>query len=217
VLWLLNIQDRPDKKDWLRTLGAGEAARFANFIRPERRRQFLFGRMLLRHAVRMAAAVSLQEIDVIERPGSSPQLVLANGMQPPCFSLSHSREWVACAMGANCHVGADIEVIDPERDIEALAGTAFYPDEHAWLTNQDDVRRVTAFYRMWTLKEALFKLQSSLCPPENSTSLVSGGQLQSSGEGWFACFPQHAQLSISICSTHATSKLVSIVLENLAI
>ena len=220
TLWLLDIDGMPDQDeaDARRWLSPSEAVRFDKFIRRERRAQFLFGRMLLRHAVGIATGVSPSAIEVVEQPNASPRVILPGGRPLPGFSLSHSQQWIACATGAGVHAGVDIEVIDPERNIEALASTAFHNEERAWLVRQDSGERITAFYRMWTLKEALVKLRSAQRLPEVAAPLAGAeGRLQSGGEGWFASFPPHAHLSICLCSTRPIEHIVTVPLTELTI
>jgi 4'-phosphopantetheinyl transferase len=55
-------------------------------------------------------------------------------------------------------VGVDIELIDPARDIDALAGQAFDAQQRAWLAARPDACRVRDFYTLWSTAEARFKL-----------------------------------------------------------
>lgn len=74
------------------------------------------------------------------------------------FNLSHSGEAIALAV-ATQDVGVDIECWRPleEREGEglALARSVFHARELRWLEAQTDFS--CAFYRLWTLKEALLK------------------------------------------------------------
>jgi 4'-phosphopantetheinyl transferase len=165
TLWLLDgsqVQE-VDLAFFVARLGASEAHRLSSFTRKERQRQFLLGRMLLRIAVADLTGLSPDELHVIERRGKSPQLIFPNRQSLfAYFSLSHSREWVACATSPQATLGLDIEVIDPRRDIFAISKMAFQSIEHSWLLSQPEAERLSAFYSLWSAKEALFKLQSNL-------------------------------------------------------
>lgn len=220
TLWLVdgNCIDEDAIEQGKRALAPSEMRRFASFKRPERQRQYLIGRMLLRHAVSRMTGVPPASISTLDRPGAAPLLILPDGVLQPGFSLSHSREWIACTTGTDVQVGVDIEVIDSERNILALADAAFYPEEYAWFTGQNGSERLAAFYRMWTLKEALFKLLSVQHRQDEMARLIdTSGRLQSCGDRWFACFPQHAHLSISICSTQPLEKILPVTLSELAV
>jgi len=165
TLWLLNASQvqEDDLAFFAAQLGASEAQRSSRFIRQERQRQFLLGRILLRIAVADLTGLSPNEIHVNERPGNSPRLIfLSRRPLLANFSLSHSRKWVACATSAQATLGLDIEVIDPRRDIFGISKIAFQPSEHSWLKSQPKAERASAFYSLWSAREAFFKLQCNL-------------------------------------------------------
>jgi 4'-phosphopantetheinyl transferase len=78
------------------------------------------------------------------------------------FSLSHSGDWVACAVSASTGLGLDIEVIDPARDVMALAGQAFSAGQSAWLAARPISTRARDFYEMWCELEARIKLKAAV-------------------------------------------------------
>jgi 4'-phosphopantetheinyl transferase len=166
-------------------LGPDELARHQRFVREQRRRQFVVGRGLLRMALGRALNVAPQTICLEERPGMAPRLLLpelpaAAGVG---FSISHSGRWVACAASAQTALGLDIEMRDASRDIGALAAQAFDAFEMSgWerLQSLPEAQRVDGFYRLWSEKEARFKLGPS---PETHCVVLP-----------------HAELSVVLCS-----------------
>src|SRR5476649_1476622 len=140
-LWLINTAaiGEDQVQAVLPLLSVSEAARYRRFVRPQRQRQFLIGRVLLRRAL----------CTVLDLPA---------GVAPPGFSISHSGDWVACAVSASTALGLDIELLDPARDIAALAEQSFDAIELAALGMEPESRRMAAFYRMWSSKEARYKL-----------------------------------------------------------
>ncbi|OWY28766.1 4'-phosphopantetheinyl transferase family protein [Herbaspirillum robiniae] len=147
-------------------LSDGERARLQRFLKPQRAREFLLGRLLLRHALVQSLDCRMADIAVTERPGASPHVEVkgrpANGVALPGFSISHSRGWLACAVGEVFPLGVDIEAPAPQRDLRALAGLAFSPRESAWLAGQEATGQAgheEAFYRLWCAKEALYKFR----------------------------------------------------------
>lgn len=150
ALWLLDIGgvDEVAVDSFAARLGASEAARYARFVRPLRRRQFLLGRMLLRHAVGALLGVPAATVGAVEQPGRAPRLLLADAARAvPFFSLSHSGNWAACAVGVDTPLGLDIEVMDAARDVMALAGAAFGASQGDWLASLPEAARAPAFYR----------------------------------------------------------------------
>jgi 4'-phosphopantetheinyl transferase len=138
-------------------LDDSERERLERFVRPGRRRQFLAGRGLARRTLGAVLGLAPAAVRLAERPGAAPALALP-GFDEAGFSISHSGRWVACAASAGCRVGLDIEIIDPRRDIDALAAQAFDARQQAWLRARPAHARVNDFYSTWSLLEARFKL-----------------------------------------------------------
>jgi len=186
LIWLADVNAMTDAslQRYLAWLTPGELARHGRFVRELRRRQFVAGRILLRMALAPLLRVQPQQVLLEERTGQAPRLLTpAPGGAAPGFSVSHSGSWVACAVGTH-PVGLDIEVRDSSRDLSALARQAFDADEAArWEQMQrwEAAARVEGFYRMWSEKEARFKL-----------GLAVGGHC--------VAVP-HPELSMVVCST----------------
>ena len=145
---------------WQAWLGAAEQERCQRFARPLRRRQFVLGRVLARLALGRVLNISPRAIAIEQQAGQAP--LLASPVAPAAgFSISHSGHWVACAASASDRLGLDIECINAQRDLAALALHAFNADQMAhWrqLQGLPEVDRVAGFYRIWSEKEARFKL-----------------------------------------------------------
>ena len=217
TVWLLDINRVTELAvaDFEQRLTASEARRYANFARRQRKGQFLVGRMLLRLAVSKMINVPVHEITVLDRVGSAPELFVVHKQRlPPNFSISHSRDWVGCALSAEVMLGFDIEVNDPDRDIVALSQAAFHPNEQLWLMRQPDADRIAAFYQLWSTREALYKLMSSLGREMPSSSLEGALDHQNS-QGWHRRAVMHDRLTGIVCSDKSISKLEKVVLAGL--
>lgn len=125
---------------------AGQLAR----IKSEKRRaQALWAEYLLMDMLRRYAPhVSLPPVIGESRRGK-PYLADYAG---PELSLSHSGEYVACAL-SDRPVGIDIQIMRPYR--EGIAHRYFAPSELARLEEAQD--KTIAFYELWTAKESLIK------------------------------------------------------------
>jgi len=136
-------------------LGDSERARCARFVRPERRRQFIVGRALLRQALGQLLACAPDSIALIERPGQAPALASRADVG---FSISHSGCWVACAAATGVALGLDIERIDRARDVVAMAQHAFDAPDMALVLDCPPEQQHAAFYNLWCRHEARIKL-----------------------------------------------------------
>lgn len=109
------------------------------------------GRTLTR---RLLAAEGLGSQWTIEvDSGGKPFLAAPPGIASPTVSIAHSGGLAAAAL---CHVGPvgiDIEAHDSTRNWAGIAETYFGPREAAQAASGG----VRAFYRIWTLREAMGK------------------------------------------------------------
>jgi 4'-phosphopantetheinyl transferase len=164
TLWLTDADVVPeeDLARYVGWLSPGEVARCQRFVRAQRRRQFVIGRVLLRMALAPLLGVAPKTVRLEEQAGCAPGL--AAPVPPgaaPGFSIAHSGRWVACAVSAQTALGLDIELRDAGRDLPALAAQAFDAGEMLqWqrVMKLPEAQRVDGFYRLWSEKEARFKL-----------------------------------------------------------
>lgn len=123
--------------------------RCQRFVRPERQRQFILGRALLRHAV--------GAVPMVEQPPGPPRI---EGLH---VSLSHSGPWIACAVSRDTPIGLDIEQIDATRDLVALARQAFGAEDAQQVAAAPPGARAALFYDLWCRLEARYKLGRDTC------------------------------------------------------
>lgn len=76
---------------------------------------------------------------------------------PLDFNLSHSGDWMVCAVSAGIPLGVDIELENKSRDVMRLARRFFSQAETADLEALPEDARRERFYEYWTLKEATVK------------------------------------------------------------
>ena len=159
VFWLCDSAalDDGELERYRSWLGPDELARYARFIRPERKRQFVCGRGMLRVMLGELLDIPASEVVLEERPWKAPRLV-RRGAERVGFSISHSGPWVACAVSADSGLGLDIEVMDPARDVVGLAAQTFDAQRCAYLASLPPEDLVAEFYRLWSTHEAAIKL-----------------------------------------------------------
>ena len=157
LVWICDASgvEQAELDDYCDWLSESERSRLKSFIRPERKRQFIVGRVLLRQALGRLLQVTPREINLVDRPGVAP---LLESNYTAGFSISHSGQWVACAVARSTVLGLDIERTDSSRDVMALAEQAFDASDIIALRAYEGSSQNSAFYRMWCAYEARFKL-----------------------------------------------------------
>lgn len=77
--------------------------------------------------------------------------------RPACdqafVSISHSQDWVACAVAKDTRVGVDVQIGDPKYDRHGIARAFFTSAETEWLA----LMPPESFWSVWVLKEAYLK------------------------------------------------------------
>jgi len=194
TLWLLrgDVVGEARLASHAASLGQSERERYDRFLRPQRAREFLLGRILLRHAVQKTLGIAASDIIITEREGNAPLLEFPepNASSDFYFSLSHSHGWIGCVSSIVCPVGLDIEDNSRPRDVAAASAAVFDEAEQRWLAQLPDARRTKAFYRLWNCKEALYKLRCN--STDDSTEMVPE-------QNWNCRIIEHPHLSICLC------------------
>lgn len=81
------------------------------------------------------------------------------------FNLSHSGDWLACAVTVGTPVGVDLEFCNPKRVSMKVARRFFREEEFASLEGFDGLPLTERFYDLWTLKEAAVKARGEALAP----------------------------------------------------
>ncbi len=138
-------------------LGDGELARLERFRPLDMKRQFLVAHALLRMALSAHTGVPPTQWRFGTTATGKPFIEGPANAETPAFSLSHTRGLAVCAV-ANCPaLGIDAERHDREARVEDLLPRIFSPQERAQLHGLSGPELHRAFFRGWTLKEALLK------------------------------------------------------------
>jgi len=144
------IGERLPRRDWERMLEKMPPpvrTRIGRYRRWEDRQAVLFGKRLLAEGLkRMAYPAHLEDLvwDASGRP------FLGGGMD---FNISHSGEYVVCALCREGRVGIDIEKLRP-------IDVADFQDQMTpgqWEAIMASERRAETFFSLWTQKEAVIK------------------------------------------------------------
>ena len=77
------------------------------------------------------------------------------------FNVSHSGNHGLIALAPEGRLGIDVEECASHRNLDTLIETVFTPDEQAELALIEGEERPRAFFRLWTVKEALVKAEGT--------------------------------------------------------
>jgi 4'-phosphopantetheinyl transferase len=128
-----------------------------SFARSERRSrrqvQRAAAESLLGDLLELVAAGPLSHWQVTRNQDGKPTLVNSDGQSPIEVSLSHSGPLALVGITDLGEIGVDLEFRTPKRSISEIAAYAFGSQERRMVESAG----LAAFYRIWTLREALAK------------------------------------------------------------
>lgn len=149
------------------------------------------------------AAAGLLLTHLFSYDGQPPQFTHGSRGKPylvgedaPYFSLSHSGDWVFCAV-ADSEVGLDAQEFRPCRD--KIAARWFTDAEREWLDEDPDGR----FTALWVKKEAYCKFTGFglVLPPSSFTvPCPAAGWDEQNRCCWKEfCFPADEPIAVAVC------------------
>jgi 4'-phosphopantetheinyl transferase len=151
-VWWGRLEQARD--DFVEDLDEVEQGRLAAYVREADRQRFLLGVTMVRRLLgwRFSLPPASVRLDrTCPDCGKPHGKVRAKGVE---LSVTHSGELVGVAI-AEVPVGIDVEQVDRELDVDAVARVALAPDEMAVLERSDEKQNV--FTEYWTRKEAVVK------------------------------------------------------------
>jgi 4'-phosphopantetheinyl transferase len=187
-------------------LSSDEQARAARFKFERDRRRYAVGRGALRGILATYAGCQPGEIRFAYGPHGKPMLADSTAAEGLEFNASGSEELAVCAVTVGKSIGVDIEFCRPIED-NSFLDQCLTTAERKALYDLEPVPKLTAFYRLWTLKEAFLKATGEgLSRPmtsvefdltsDGSARLVGDQDLVSGENSWhfveFAPGPQYA-------------------------
>jgi 4'-phosphopantetheinyl transferase len=141
---------------WRACLDAAELARADRFYFEEDRSTYIAAHWLLRNALASVGGLPPEAWRFVVGAQGKPGIDQALGRGDIEFNLSHTRGFVACAVGSDHVIGIDVETLSRKPDLD-IADHYFSPSEVARLRRTAPERQHYTFLRFWTLKEALIK------------------------------------------------------------
>ena len=156
-IWIANPDVLMRAQSSLKLLSAEDWALVTRIQDPARRRAAVASRVILRIALSRAAEHKVAAADWRFALSASGKPVVASGLPPLHFSVSHPDRLVVVAVSADREIGVDVECIDQNISPEVIAGFTHIDEQHSvgGLPRPQEIRE---FVRLWTLKEAYTKL-----------------------------------------------------------
>ena len=156
-IWIVDLALSPDQLDLCEAvLGADERDRAGRFLRPADRARYRASHAALRLILGQSLGIAPLVIRLEAGAAGKPELAgSARGALD--FNLSHSGGRALIGLARGAAIGVDVEEIRPLSDALRIARSHFAPDEAAALAASlpDDIE--TAFFGLWTRKEAVVK------------------------------------------------------------
>jgi 4'-phosphopantetheinyl transferase len=155
-----------DEAGWAdaRRLPTEERERAASFLREEPGRRWVAARWALRRVLEGYLAKPAAEIELTVSEHGKPHLRDGGGIE---FNVSHSNGLALVAVTEGRTVGVDVEMIEPERDLIALAERALPEEDVAAVRVAGESERPALFYAAWARHEARIKCGPDVGAVEN--------------------------------------------------
>lgn len=151
-VWNVPLAVVQGQLDWLRSLLSADECKKADRLYWEvDRASSIAARGLLR--LLLGGYTGVRASDIVFNYSKNGKPHLMDGM--PEFNLSHSAERILLAFGCNRRLGVDVERMDRQRNITALAARCFLPEERAALEKAADP--CLCFFQQWARREAYVK------------------------------------------------------------
>jgi 4'-phosphopantetheinyl transferase len=167
-LWYFDLSDTNSLLEPARSrLTPDDAARAGRFLRQEPQNSFMIRRGLLRRLLGLHTGSRLYPCALEYSAGGQPMMpVSRDGLRPLFFSVSHTGSDLLFALAKSWPVGVDIEEERPVRDLQRMMLKSCSGEEINRISKLPEPERVRAFYKVWTLKEAISKAAGSGLTPE---------------------------------------------------
>jgi len=159
-IWRVRLGDLDgDSLDTLRPLTVpSEHRRARRYEFDADRRRHLAGRALVRLVLSRHYGRAPRDLSITEGPHGKPRLPdVPDGDPTLHFNIAHTDDVVVAAFSRTHPVGIDVEPLNREVDVEALAERVLTDTERQRWRALPAARRRDVFLHLWTCKEAFLK------------------------------------------------------------
>lgn len=150
----------------------------AAYFRSEvHRERFVIGRGTVRRILAEYLARDPKELRFRYGSNGKPELEQSAEETALHFNFTHSQDRAVLAVTELAPIGVDLECVRAWSDLPSLEKQVFTTSEIRYLASLGEDERRVAFYRLWTIKEALLKATGtglSVEPRSFAVDLASG-------------------------------------------
>jgi 4'-phosphopantetheinyl transferase len=139
------------------SLSTDELERASRFLFQRDRNRFVAGRGMLRSLLGHYLAQQPAQIQIAYSQRGKPSLADLPSDGQIHFNLAHSDDLAVFAISRIPGIGIDLERLRPVTEAEAIAEQFFSPRETQALKTLPSGQKETAFFNLWTRKEAWLK------------------------------------------------------------
>jgi len=156
-VWTIALEDADPHGETAEALSTEERERARRFRFDLDRRRFVAARMALRSVLAGYLSAAPASVVFTAGPWGKPMLDASIHGTALRFNLSHSHELALVVVARDRDVGVDVERMRVLPDLEGIVARFFSAAERATLDRLPRDRRLHAFFRFWTVKEAYLK------------------------------------------------------------
>jgi 4'-phosphopantetheinyl transferase len=190
-LWLVNLDLPLEKVNQLKdVLSSDEKVRAERFYFEKHRNRFIVARSTLRIILAQYLEREANKIEFSYGDRGKPFLKEKAPNKKLQFNISHSENLALYGLTYDRAIGVDIEHLRPIDDVQKIARRFYSAQESAIVDSLTDSKKILAFFRGWTAKEAYLKatgdgisealdrVEVSLAPDETLSLLRLHGDIQ---------------------------------------
>jgi 4'-phosphopantetheinyl transferase len=156
-VWAFSLEGPATRLETFRSiLSPSEKARADRFHFRRDRERFVAGRAQLRILLARYLRMEPAAVDFVFGPHGKPELAKRPAETDLRFNLAHS-EGLAIAAVSGVECGIDIERVRPLSDFDELVARFFSPRESSSFQAAAPEDKASAFFNLWTRKEAWLK------------------------------------------------------------
>jgi 4'-phosphopantetheinyl transferase len=144
-----------NESDFFPLLSAEETSQVSRLVPPEKSKQKVISRGILRQILSRYTGDNPQRIKINSGKNGKPFLERRYNPLNISFNVAHSGDIALFAVSNFDSIGIDIEKLDTGKDLDSIAAIMFSMKEREFLKNSTEKNDV--FHQIWTLKEAILK------------------------------------------------------------